>query len=161
SNAGQGGSAPSSGASAGGNAGASAIGGSAAAGTSGSGGEGPGLPMFPALIPECDLPAAQQNADRPREVMLRAFWGGTEQYLHAITPSDGKLTGYWTYAQAFDALLDGVERTGSLKYRGLLSAFYAGRGARGWLVDYYDDEAWMTLALMRAFDLTGEKRYLD
>jgi predicted alpha-1,6-mannanase (GH76 family) len=54
-----------------------------------------------------------------------------------------------------------VERTGGLKYRGLVRAFYDGRAARGWLVDYYDDEAWMTMALLRAFDLTGDARYLD
>jgi hypothetical protein len=58
-------------------------------------------------------------------------------------------------------LLDGVERTGGLKYRGLIRAFYEGRAARGWLVDYYDDEAWMTMALLRAFDLTGDTRYVD
>lgn len=152
---------PNAGATVGGSGGVNANGGSAGESTSGSGGQGPSSPMFPALIPDCNVPAAHRNADRALEVMLLDFWSGADQYLHAVTPSDGKLTGYWTYAQAFDALLDGVERTGSLKYRGLLGAFYAGRAARGWLVDYYDDEAWMTLALMRAFDLTGEQRYLD
>ncbi|HVY31430.1 MAG TPA: glycoside hydrolase family 76 protein [Polyangiaceae bacterium] len=160
-NAGQGGSAPSAGGSMGGSGGASSSGGSAGEVASGNGGQASGTPMFPPLILDCDVPAAHQHADRALEIMLLDFWSGTDQYLHAITPSDGKLTGYWTYAQAFDALLDGVERTGSSKYLGLLSALYAGRGARGWLVDYYDDEAWMTMALLRAFDLTGDRRYLD
>lgn len=136
-------------------------GGAAIGGGPGAGGPGPMLPMFPALLADCDVPAAHAHADRALEVMLLDFWSGADQYLYAVNPSNGKLTGYWTYAQAFDALLDGVERTGGSKYRGLLSAFFAGRAARGWLVDYYDDEAWMTLALMRAYDLTGEQRYLD
>ena len=128
---------------------------------SGVGGQTVGLPQFPPLLQGCDIPAAHQHADRALAVNLLDFWNGSQQYLNAIAPTDGKLTGYWTYAQVFDALLDGVERTGALHYRGLVGTFYDGRAARGWLVDYYDDEAWMTMALLRAFDLTSDKRYLD
>jgi predicted alpha-1,6-mannanase (GH76 family) len=118
-------------------------------------------PLFPALLDACDVPAAHQQADAALAALLLGFWSGTDQYLYAVSPTTGSLTGYWTYAQAFDALLDGVERTGGARYRGLVPAFYAGRDQRGWLVDYFDDETWMTLALMRAFDLTGEQIYLD
>jgi predicted alpha-1,6-mannanase (GH76 family) len=107
------------------------------------------------------VPAAHAHADRALATTLVSFWNGQEQYLNAVSPSDGKLTGYWTYAQFFDALLDGVERTGGERYRGLVRTFYEGRDARGWIVDYFDDQAWMTLALLRAFDLTGEQLYLD
>jgi predicted alpha-1,6-mannanase (GH76 family) len=153
---------------AGGNAGS--LGGTESSGGAGAGGsiggaavagQGPGLPMFPALLQGCDIPAAHQHAERALAVSLLDFWNGSQQYLNAIAPSDGKLTGYWTYAQVFDALLDGVERSGGLKYKGLVRTFYDGRAARGWLVDYYDDEAWMTMALLRAYDLTADSRYLD
>jgi predicted alpha-1,6-mannanase (GH76 family) len=133
--------------------------GSAAPG--GSAGAGPLVPNFPPLIDGCDIPTAQQRADSALVSLLVNFWSGADQYLRATAPANGKLTGYWTYAQAFDALLDGVERTQGQHYSGLIRAFYEGRAARGWLTDYYDDEAWMTLALMRAYDLTADKRYLD
>ncbi len=135
------------------------VAGSAAPG--GSGGGGPVLPTFPPLIGGCDIPAAHQRADTALAAMLVNFWSGADQYLRAAAPTNGKLTGYWTYAQAFDALLDGVERTRGQHYHGLIRAFYEGRAARGWSSDYYDDEAWMTLALMRAYDLTADQRYLD
>jgi predicted alpha-1,6-mannanase (GH76 family) len=150
----------SSGASLGGTESNNAGSGGAVSGAGGAG-QGPGLPMFPALLQGCDIPAAHQHADRALAVNLLDFWNGSQQYLNAVAPTDGKLTGYWTYAQVFDALLDGVERTGSLHYRGLVRTFYDGRAARGWLVDYYDDEAWMTMALLRAYDLTADSRYLD
>jgi predicted alpha-1,6-mannanase (GH76 family) len=118
-------------------------------------------PMFPKLLDDCEAETAHQRADAALAAMLTGFWSGADQWLHATSPSSGILTGYWTYAQGFDALLDGVERTGGQRYRGLVRAFYDGRDARGWLVDYFDDETWMTLALIRAFDLTGEQRYLD
>jgi predicted alpha-1,6-mannanase (GH76 family) len=133
----------------------------AAIAVAGAGGAAPMQPAFPPLIPGCDLGAAHEHADSALGATLSNFWSGADQYLHAIAPSDGKLTGYWTYAQLFDALLDGVQRSEGQRFRGLIRSFYEGRAARGWLVDYYDDEAWMTLALMRAYDLTGEQRYLD
>ncbi len=122
---------------------------------------GPTTADFPPLIAGCDIPAAHAHADSALAANLTNFWSGADQYLRATSPSNGKLTGYWTYAQVLDAVLDGVERTRGQHYSGLVRAFYEGRAARGWLVDYYDDEAWMTLALMRAFDLTGDQRYLD
>src|SRR5207247_915641 len=32
---------------------------------------------------------------------------------------------------------------------------------RGWFVNYYDDECWMTMALVHAYDLTGNAKYLN
>jgi predicted alpha-1,6-mannanase (GH76 family) len=144
--------------------GGTSLGGSSAgaAGSAGEiGGGAPTDPLFPKLLDDCDAEAAHQRADAALAAMLTGFWSGADQWLHAASPSTGSLTGYWTYAQGFDALLDGVQRTGGQRYRGLVRSFYDGRDARGWLVDYFDDETWMTLALIRAFELTGEPRYLD
>lgn len=142
-------------------AGGVAPGGAGGLTAAGAGGAGGSTLHFPKLIAGCDAAAAHANADRALAAALVSFWNGDQQYLNAVFPDKGNLTGYWTYAQVFDALLDGVERTGGTRYRGWVRAFYEGRAARGWLVDYYDDEAWMTMALMRAFDLTHEQRYLD
>jgi len=100
------------------------------------------------------------RADQALQSFLLKFWNGGQQYLRRDYPDSGALTGYWTYANGWDAVLDGVERTGGEQYRGLIESFYAGQDERGWLVDYYDDECWMTLALTRAYDLTGDAKYL-
>src|SRR6185503_4833195 len=101
-----------------------------------------------------------RRADQALQSFLIKFWNGGQQYLRHRHPSDGSLTGYWTYAQGWDALADGVERTGGQQYYGLLDAFYAGQEARGWFSAYYDDECWMTLALTRAYDLTADSKFL-
>lgn len=31
----------------------------------------------------------------------------------------------------------------------------------GWLRDYYDDENWMAMALVRAFEVTNDARFLE
>jgi predicted alpha-1,6-mannanase (GH76 family) len=102
-----------------------------------------------------------RRADAALESFLLKFWSQSHSYLRASWPDDGRRTGYWTFAQGFDALLDGVEPTGGRKYAGLVETFYRAQQARGWLVGHYDDESWMALALMRAFDLTGDARYLQ
>jgi hypothetical protein len=90
------------------------------------------------------------RADQALQSFFLKFWNGGQQYLRNRFPSDGSLTGYWTYANGWDALLDGVERTGGAQYAGLMESFYLGQNTRGWTNNYYDDECWMTLALVRA-----------
>lgn len=100
------------------------------------------------------------RADQALQSFLLKFWRGDQQYLRQQFPDNGALTGYWTYANGWDAVLDGVERTGGEQYLGLIETFYLGQDERGWWAGYYDDECWMTLALMRAYDLTGNSKYL-
>jgi predicted alpha-1,6-mannanase (GH76 family) len=101
------------------------------------------------------------RADAALQSFLLKFWNGGQQYLRNRYPSDGSLTGYWTYANGWDALLDGVERTGGAQYAGLIESFYLGQNSRGWTNDFYDDECWMTLALIRAYDFTANPVYLN
>jgi predicted alpha-1,6-mannanase (GH76 family) len=101
------------------------------------------------------------RADQALQSFVLKFWSGGQQYLRDKFPSDGSLTGYWTYANGWDALLDGVERTGGAQYAGLIESFYLGQNARGWTNNYYDDECWMISALIRAYDLTTNAVYLN
>ena len=101
------------------------------------------------------------RADQALQSFLIKFWNGQQQYLEQNFPSSNSLTGYWTFAQGWDALLDGVERTGGQQYAGLVESFYIGQNQSGWYSGYYDDECWMTLALIRAYDLTTNAIYLN
>jgi predicted alpha-1,6-mannanase (GH76 family) len=100
------------------------------------------------------------RADSATEVLVERFWlAGAGDFAEAW-PSTGRSTGYWTYAQALDAVLDAAERTGSPRWRDLVRTIVDAQEPRGWLKDYFDDEAWMALALLRAHDLLGEPAYL-
>jgi predicted alpha-1,6-mannanase (GH76 family) len=112
-------------------------------------------------LPGCNAATAHARADAALDRMIAGFWNDSSRYFDAAEPTNGKLTGYWTFAQAFDAVLDGVERTMGRKYFADVAMLYAAQNARGWSSSFYDDENWMVLALMRAFDLTGERAYLD
>ena len=91
------------------------------------------------------------RADQALQSFLLKFWSGGQQYLWNRYPNtNNQLTGYWTYAHGWEAVLDGVERTGRQQYYGLIDTFYVGQDERGWLVGYYDDECWMISALVHA-----------
>jgi len=107
--------------------------------------------------PAIDPTLPHARADEALERLLLDFWSGPQGYLNRTAPSDGNLTGYWTFAQAWDAALDGVERTQGKRFAGWIETLYLAQDARGWSSDYYDDESWMTLALIRAYDLTGDR----
>ncbi len=93
-----------------------------------------------------------ERADLLLENYLLKHWDGN--YI--------RNTGEWTYIHGMDAVIDGAERTGKRKYYGLIETFYEAQDRRhGWLNDYYDDENWFVLTLLNAYDVTGEKKYLD
>lgn len=104
------------------------------------------------------LLAAHNAADRAFEATMLAFWSGDAAYLREKPDLGSDVTGYWIFAQAFDAVLDNAARTG--RYGGLIETFYLAQEARGWARDFYDDENWMALALLRAYDLTAKSKYL-
>jgi predicted alpha-1,6-mannanase (GH76 family) len=103
----------------------------------------------------------QLGADNAVSTMLLHYWMPSAPYLGNVSPSDGATTGYWTYAQALDTVLDGVERTGGVHFTGWIEALYDVQNTIGWSRDFYDDEDWMTLALMRAYDQNHTAKYLD
>jgi predicted alpha-1,6-mannanase (GH76 family) len=113
-----------------------------------------------ALFDAAAADQAHARADAAVEAMLLAFWDGGAEYLDATAGAAGA-TGYWTFAQAWDAVLDAVERHSNGRFTGTLRTFYDAQNAVGWSRTYYDDENWMTLALIRAFDLTQDATYLD
>jgi predicted alpha-1,6-mannanase (GH76 family) len=115
----------------------------------------------PPILNGCDAVTAQTRADRSIAQIMFGLWNGSANYLNATAPTNNNRTGYWTFAQAWDSVIDGVERTGGRRYLGLIQTLYAAQNGSTWRSDFYDDESWMTLALIRAYDLTGTRAYLD
>jgi len=116
----------------------------------------------PLAVSQTSVETYHNRADQALQSFLLKFWAGGQQYLWNRYPNtNNQLTGYWTYAHGWEAVMDGVERTGRQQYYGLIDTFYLGQDERGWFAGYYDDECWMTMALLRAYDLTGNVKYLN
>jgi predicted alpha-1,6-mannanase (GH76 family) len=102
-----------------------------------------------------------QRADAALRSFLQKYWNPSQRYLNEAYPSNGHLTGYWTYANGWRAVIANGQRTQRREYFGLIDAFYNGQNARGWDAHFYDDESWMALALMDAEAATHRSRYRE
>jgi predicted alpha-1,6-mannanase (GH76 family) len=72
-----------------------------------------------------------------------------------------KTAGWWNSANAMTALLDYMQRTGSTTHRWAIANTFDKNKGDHYENDYMDDTAWWGLAWIRAYDVTGEQRYLD
>jgi predicted alpha-1,6-mannanase (GH76 family) len=105
--------------------------------------------------------STSDRADEATSALVARFFDGSTHYFNGAYPSDGSVAGYWIYAQAFDAVLTAAQRTDGSSYRKYLTMLYDGQAARGWQSDFFDDESWMALALIRAYDVSNDHTYLD
>jgi predicted alpha-1,6-mannanase (GH76 family) len=70
----------------------------------------------------------------------------------------------WTKGPTLDAIINTYQRTGDAKYRSLIDqSFDAGKGWRSGDNNklYYDDMAWYANAWVRAYDVTGDRKFLS
>jgi predicted alpha-1,6-mannanase (GH76 family) len=83
---------------------------------------------------------------------LLHFWNQGAAYINANSAGN-TVTQYWNFAQGFDAILDAIERTHTHQYYGWANTFYNTQAKIGFYRNWYDDENWMALALLRAHDI--------
>lgn len=104
--------------------------------------------------------AAHQRADAALDTLLVGYWRPGEGRFAQTDAASSGATGYWTSSQALEAVLDGIERNGPARLAGIVAALYETHDREGWARDWFDDQSWMALSLLRAYDLLGDSRYL-
>lgn len=72
-----------------------------------------------------------------------------------------KTAGWWNSANCLEAVECAAALPGGGKFRQVIQNTFDHNSSSNFLNDYYDDEGWWALAWIHAYDLTGEKRYLD
>lgn len=70
-------------------------------------------------------------------------------------------TGWWNAANCVEALESAAVATNGQNYLTIISNTFSKNSSAHFLNNYYDDEGWWTLSWIRAFDLTGDTRYLN
>ncbi len=110
---------------------------------------------------DADALAANTRADIATQALRSHFWDSGAKYFRDASPTDGQLAGYWIYAEAFDAVVDSVQRSAGHDNAHWIDVFYQGQDERGWTSDFFDDENWMALTLIRAYDVTKDSKYLS
>jgi predicted alpha-1,6-mannanase (GH76 family) len=72
-------------------------------------------------------------------------------------------TGWWNSANALTAVIGYTQWSGDRSYAEVIETTFraARRWHRGFTNRYYDDNGWWALAWVAAYDLTGDRRYLE
>ncbi|MBB5235933.1 glycoside hydrolase family 76 protein [Deinococcus budaensis] len=134
----------------------------------------------PSLILALGLGAARAAAPTPSDprammqAFVRAYWDPQARYFytysdqkthpeHGAGPVGGLYSDFWWEAQLFDLVMDAHEATGDPAYRAMIGAVWDGFLAAypDFANDYNDDLGWWAQGAIRAYGLTGERRYLD
>jgi predicted alpha-1,6-mannanase (GH76 family) len=118
---------------------------------------GTAAPASATTAPAGDPVAAEagRRADAAMGALVDRFWRPADGAF-TVAPHGDAAAEYWIAAQAFDTVLDGVERTGNPAWKEVARGFVAAQDRRGWTRDFFDDENWMALALLRHADLSGD-----
>lgn len=69
--------------------------------------------------------------------------------------------GWWNAANCIESLENVIEAQNGGPYLAFLPYTFELNATNNFLNEYYDDEGWWALAWVRAFDLTGDTRYLE
>jgi predicted alpha-1,6-mannanase (GH76 family) len=120
------------------------------------------------LFPSAAICAAPQgqSASRARpaqQALLRDVNGAVAKLQSWYDPKTGlwRTTGWWNSANALTALVDYSRVAHTSRYATVLARTYAANIHAGFINEYYDDEGWWALAWVDAYDLTGQRKYLQ
>lgn len=102
-------------------------------------------------------------ADSSSTALLNHFWNTGSRYFNYDSNGNTQFH-YWPQAHALDVLLDAYLRTDNTLYSNYFDQWFEGvRAANGnsFLNTFYDDMEWNALAILRAYQATGDQKYKD
>jgi predicted alpha-1,6-mannanase (GH76 family) len=104
---------------------------------------------------------------------MRVYWDSERRYFYrysdhtrhesAAGPEDGTYTDYWWEAQIWEMVMDVYEATHEVQHLGLVEAIFDGFTSAYpdfSANDWNDDIGWWARGCVRAYELTGNPRYL-
>ncbi len=100
-------------------------------------------------------------ADSSTKALIAAYWNPSGAYFNAN--NQGSTTfNYWPQAHALDVLVDAFMRSKDSTYTNLMAQWYNGvqtHNGGSFIGQFYDDMGWNALAMLRAYDVTGNTEW--
>ena len=103
------------------------------------------------------------RADTSSRSLVLNFWDTERGYLDYDSALDTTFH-YWPQAHGLDVLTDWYERSSDKEVLSIYDKWFEGVPAAnegGWWNPYYDDMEWHAIATLRAYNATGDKRFLE
>lgn len=108
----------------------------------------------------CNNQIWAERADSAQASLEKYFWNPGQDLFYSNSAKQGGFN-YWWEAHAIDVLVDGFMRTGDSTYTNKISLLFRGITFQnnGFTDNFNDDMGWMSLALLRAYGITGNITY--
>lgn len=124
------------------------------------------------LLPPCFILAQSSFTQKDATLAIDAFhesFYNPDMKLYAIDSNKKGRAAIWTQAIYWDMIMNAYKRTKDDKYRRLIDEIYQGgyeqytgydwTDKHEWFI--YDDMMWWIISLARAYEITGDGKYLD
>jgi predicted alpha-1,6-mannanase (GH76 family) len=103
-------------------------------------------------------------ADSSSRALIENYWNPEEKYFNYGNNGSKTDFHYWPQAHALDVMLDAYARTGDSYYLPFIHQWFEGvpvKNGGNFLNRYIDDMEWNALAMLRAYQLTGDEKFLE
>jgi predicted alpha-1,6-mannanase (GH76 family) len=104
------------------------------------------------------------RADLSSKALIRNYWNAEKSYFNYGDGGSKAEFHYWPQAHALDVMLDAFNRTRDSSYLPYIHAWYEGvpvMNGNTFLNRYIDDMEWNAIAMLRAYQATGDKKFLE
>lgn len=109
----------------------------------------------------------QKIANLSSQTLLDFYWNKSKNFFNYYpakedTPAED--WHYWPQAHAMDVLIDAYARTGDEKWKNYFSLWHEGvkqKSGGSYFNDYVDDMEWICLTMIRLYEHTNEKKYME
>lgn len=102
-------------------------------------------------------------ADSSTNALVSKFWNASGNYFNE--KNNNVNFHYWPNGHGLDVLVDAYLRTNKSEvYKTYMDKWFAGvkvKNGNTFLNEFYDDMEWNALAMLRAFEATGDTKYKD
>jgi predicted alpha-1,6-mannanase (GH76 family) len=101
-------------------------------------------------------------ADSSANALMSKFWNASGNYFNE--KNNNANFHYWPQAHGLDVLIDAYNRTGKAEYKAYMDKWFEGvkvKNGNTFLNEFYDDMDWNALAMLRAYDATGDQKYKE
>lgn len=106
--------------------------------------------------------AWDKAADSSTNALMSKFWNAGGNYFNE--KNNNATFHYWPQAHGLDVLVDAYNRTKKAEYKTYMDNWMVGvkqKNGNSFLNEFYDDMEWNALAMLRAFEATGDAKYKD
>lgn len=108
-------------------------------------------------------------ADSSTTAFIHNFWNAERGFFNAKSDGyHGETNNYWPQAHAMDVVIAAYLRTGDKKYSDMFDKWYEGIKVQCWSgskdkfwVPLYDDNAWVSISMMKIYDITKDTKFLE